>query len=115
LLKGEAMVLARTLVALTLVTATGSVAHAAPSPQSVAQRVPTTPGDVVAVRLTVAYPDVHALAGVLKDILGVRPDRGDVRAILPDGRDASLLVFATPEGHAAVRRVLTHVLAATAS
>lgn len=109
------MVLARTVVALTLVTATGSLAHAASPPQSVAQRVPTGPGDVVAVRLAVAYHDVHALAGVLRDILGVRSDRGDVRAILPDGRDASLVVFANAEGHAAVRRVLTHLLPQAAS
>ncbi|MDC0675553.1 hypothetical protein [Nannocystis radixulma] len=116
------MVLARSVLAFTLVASACTVAHAArPSgpAKPVARRIagPTTssPEGIVAVRLPILYSDVHALAGVLKDILDVEPDRGDVRAILPDGREASLIVFATPEGHASVRRVLTHLLGPTAS
>ncbi|MCY1057948.1 hypothetical protein [Nannocystis sp. SCPEA4] len=112
------MVLARSVLAFTLVTSACTVAHAAKPTKPAAHRRSepmTSPEGVVAVRLPVTYSDVHALAGVLKDILDVKPDRGDVRAILSDGREASLIVFATPEGHASVRRVLTHLLGPTAS
>ncbi|MBZ5712136.1 hypothetical protein [Nannocystis pusilla] len=116
------MVLARSVLAFTLVASACSVAHAARPPRPakpVARPLagPTTPSPerIVAVRLPVRHSDVHSLAGVLKDILDVEPDRGDVRAILPDGREASLIVFATPEGHASVRRVLTRLLGPPAS
>ncbi|PCC73241.1 hypothetical protein SAMN02745121_03032 [Nannocystis exedens] len=101
------MLLARSVLAVTLLS--GSLAHAAApaAPRAHAER----PDAVVAVRIAVAYHDVRALAGVLKDIFVVHPERGDVRAILSDPRDATLVVFATPAGHAELRRVLAGLVA----
>lgn len=64
------------------------------------------PADLVATPIPVAYHDVGELAAVLRDILAVRPDRGDVRFILDDRRTSTLLIFATPAGVETVRRVL---------
>ncbi|WP_434418553.1 hypothetical protein [Nannocystis pusilla] len=102
------MVLARSALAVTLLS--GSLAHAAaPAPK---RPPPDARADaVVAARIAVEYHDVRALARVLKDIFAVQPDRGDVRAILDDSRDATLVVFATPAGHADVRRVLADLIA----
>ncbi|WAS96182.1 hypothetical protein [Nannocystis punicea] len=106
------MVLARSVLAVTLLS--GPVAHAAaPAARRPPVRSAASTDGVVAARIPVAYQDVRSLASVLKDIFDVRPDRGDVRAILHDGRDATLIVFATPAGHADVRRVLADLLAGT--
>jgi hypothetical protein len=117
------MLLARSVLALAFVAGGCSVARAAaPAPTPSAAAPPPAaserrerPDDVVAARVAVNYHDVHALASVLKDIFGVRPDRGDVRAILHDGREAVLIVFATPAGHASVLRVIDRLLAPTGS
>ena len=101
------MVLARSLFALTLLS--GSLAHAA-APASPAPALTRPAEAVVAARIPVTYRDVYALAGVLKDIFAVHPVRGDVRAILSDRNDSVLVVFATPTGHAEVRRVLAGLL-----
>lgn len=78
----------------------------------VAEAPPANASDIAAVRLTVAYPDVRKLANTLRNILEVRPDRGDVRAILDNEHESTLLVFATPAGHAAVRRLLAGLVPA---
>ncbi|MCY0987368.1 hypothetical protein OV203_09560 [Nannocystis sp. ILAH1] len=107
------MVLARSALAVTLLS--GSLAHAAaPAAKRPAPTAPDARADaVVAARIVVEYHDVRALARVLKDIFAVQPDRGAVRAILDDSRDATLVVFATPAGHADVRRVLADLVAGT--
>lgn len=111
------MILARSILALTLVSACTATRTAAPehpiadsSPPgdtaAPAEQPPPQVDDIVAAQIAVAYPDVPALARTLRDILDVRADRGDVRAILHDTRTSTLLVFATPTGHATVRRLL---------
>lgn len=113
------MLLARSLLTLALAAGGGSLAYAAPPvavrtaaepPAEPRKPPPASVDGVVAVRVPVAHHDVHALSAVLKDIFAVRPDRGDVRAILHDSREATLIVFATPAGHASVRRVLDRLL-----
>lgn len=116
------MLLARPVLALAILTGGCAVARTAAAasppqtpPPATARRQPESPEHVVAERVPVAYHDVRALASVLKDIFDVRPDRGDVRAILSDSRDAALIVFATPAGHAGIRRVLDRLLTSTGS
>jgi hypothetical protein len=109
------MLITRTVLALALTAGGGSLAHAAPaSPDRAAPPRPAErterPNEVFAERLLVNYADVYALANVLKDIFAVRPERGPVRAILHDKQNSTLVVFATPAGHAEVRRVLDRLL-----
>lgn len=106
------MLLVRSALALTL-TACAPVREAPPV-------VPATPPpanveQVVATRIPVAYADVRELARILRDLFDVRPDRGDVRVILADREQPALLVFATPAGLDALRRVLGPALAPTAA
>lgn len=111
------MVLARSFLVLTLFTGCAAARTATPPepPQPLAEQPPPRVDDIVAARLPVAYRDVHRLARVLHDILEVRPDRGDVRAILHDSRESTLLVFATPAGHATVRQLLATLVSSAAS
>ncbi len=89
-------------------TARAPVAEPASPPPIAA---PTPPDGVVATRIPVAYHNVGELARVLEDIFDVRPDRGDVRVILHDGRASTLIVFATPAGLESIRRLLGPTLA----
>lgn len=105
--------LPRCALALALLPACATTRAAAPTPAPapVAVAAPELPSDLVATPIPVAYHDVGELARVLRDILDVRPDRGDVRVILDDRRASTLVVFATPAGLAAVRRLLGPALA----
>lgn len=110
------MLLARFLLPLALLVGCAAARTAsADPPQPPAERPPPQVDDVVAARVVVAYDDVSRLARVLHDILDVRPDRGDVRAILHDSHARTLLVFATPAGHASVRQLLADLVATAAS
>ena len=57
-------------------------------------------------RIAVPHHDVGALAGALRDVFHVRPDRGAVRAILEDRRDGTLFIIATREGLDQIRKIL---------
>lgn len=123
------MLLARSALALTLASGCAATRTAAPEqPRTAAERPPVQADDadavqlaerpppqvddIVAAQIAVTYPDLPRLARTLHDILDVRADRGDVRAILHDSRASTLLVFATPTGHASVRRLLADLVPA---
>lgn len=112
------MLLPRLALALALLPACATTRAAAPAPAPVAAAEPAPPAarelpaDLVATPIVVDYRDVGDLARVLRSILDVRSDRGDVREILHDHRTSTLVVFATPAGLEAVRRVLAPVLQA---
>lgn len=110
------MLLPRLALALALLPACATTRAAAPAPVTAAEPAPLAtrevPADLVATTIAVEYHDVGELARVLRDIFAVRPDRGDVRVILDDRRASTLVVFATPAGLEAVRRVLGPALTA---
>lgn len=104
--------LARSALAFCLLLpACAGTRAAAPAAPPAPLAAPALADGVVATPIPVAFHDVRKLADVLEDIFEVRPDRGDVRMILHDERAATLIVFATPAGLAAVRRVLGPSLA----
>lgn len=70
-----------------------------------AEQAPRVDG-LMSARISVPHHDVGALAGALRDIFHVRPDRGAVRAILDDRRDGTLFVIATREGLDQLRKLL---------
>lgn len=61
---------------------------------------------LVSARISVPHGDAGDVARALRDIFHVRPDRGDVRAILHDRRDTTLFVIATREGVEMIRKIL---------
>lgn len=110
------MLLPRLALALALLPACATTRAATPAPVAVAEPAPPAarelPADLVVTPIVVDYRDVGDLARVLRSILDVRSDRGEVREILHDHRTSTLVVFATPAGLEAVRRVLAPVLQA---
>ncbi len=98
------MLLRRTILALSLLTP--ACASTRDEPSAAPAAPPPDNAQIVATRLPVAYHDPMELARVLHDLFVVRPDRGDVRVILADRDRSALLVFTTPEGLDAIRRVL---------
>lgn len=117
------MLLPRLALALALLPACATTRAAAPAPAPEPVKAPEPaslaarelPADLVATPIVVDYRDVGDLARVLRTILDVRPDRGEVREILHDHRTSTIVVFATPTGLEAVRRVLGPVLTARAA